>query len=78
MVEKKKKKCEKLRGVKTPRHAAHCPDDPSHFLTAEGWASQQLSPSYRLPQLSNICSLDLTDEREASDDRRTRMRTDPA
>lgn len=70
----REKKGEKHRGVKAPWHAVHCPDDPSHFLPAEGCACQRLSPSCWLQQLSNICSLDLTDERVACEDG---MRADP-
>lgn len=56
---------EKDRRVEAPRRAHQCPDDPSHRLAAEGCVRQQLAPSYWLQQLSNICSLDLTDESEA-------------
>lgn len=58
---------EKYRRVKAPRRALQCPDDPSHSLAAEGCICQKLGPSYWLQQLSNICSLDLTDESEAGE-----------
>lgn len=37
---------------------------PSHVLSAEGCLCQQHCPSYWLQQLSNICSLALTNEKE--------------
>lgn len=73
----RKKEGEKHRRVKPPWHTVHCPDDPSHFLSAEGYACQRLSPSCWLQQLSNICSLDLTDERDACEDGMRRMSADP-
>lgn len=58
---------EKYRRVEAPWRALQCPDDPSHSLAAEGCVCQQLGPSNWLQQLSNICSLDLTDESEAGE-----------
>lgn len=40
---------------------------PLTRFAAEGCVCQQLGPSYWLQQLSNICSLDLTDESEAGE-----------
>lgn len=40
-----KKEGKTNRRVTAPRHAVRCPDDPSHFFSAEACACQRLSPS---------------------------------
>lgn len=58
-----KKEVTRNKKVKAPWQAIDRPDAPPHVLSAEGCLCQQHRPSYWLQQLSNICSLALTDEK---------------